>query len=194
MTNRVQTSPKAAPEYDVEYEDYSARYASPLKKGQAVLGYRSISPQKPQYPAYDTVDSAGSYESPIYRDFKHSGGRPDVRDGAEADTVKSKLHFSGGDSVERRDIATYQTKSQETPTPLSRYGKEYQPASNDSPYQSSMSAQYDPTQYQDKVCIDLLLLFLFSPKSMKIEEIYLSCLPFQNENLLYRTLVVQHFF
>lgn len=155
MASRVQTTPKAAPEYDVEYEDYSARYASPPKKGQAVLGYRSISPNKMPYPSYDTVDSAGN-EPFMYGMQKSSGGRPDIRDGAEAgDAVRSRLHFSAGDSEERRDAPNSSSKDSNPSTPFSRHGKEYQ-----SPYiASSASAQYDPMQYQDKVGRHFLALF-----------------------------------
>ena len=149
--SRVQSTPKPPPEYDVEYEEYSSVYASPPKRGQAILGYRSMSPNKPPYPGYDVVDSAGSYESPMYKDSKHFGGRPDVRDGAEADAVKSRLNFSGGDSGERREATSYQSKTEQSPTALSRYGNDNSLTNSGSPYQPSVPAPYDPMQYQDKV-------------------------------------------
>ena len=170
MASRIPPTPRPVPEYDVEYEDYSTRYASPLKKGQAILGYRSISPNKhhPSAADYDTVDNAGGYsDSPMYRD-KTSGGRPDIRDGAEAGEalngggklgdVRSRLNFSGED--DSPGIGSYQAvgKDYNTPTSDNRYGKGYPiapgPEGNDSPFllsKASSPPQYDPKQYQDKV-------------------------------------------
>lgn len=165
----MQATPKAAAEYDVEYEDYSSRYASPPKKGQAMLGYRSISPNKPLYPGYDVVDSVGSYESPMYKDPKHFGGRPDVRDGAEADAVKSRLNFSGGDSGERRQMTSYHARNEQNPTSLLQHGKEFSSTSIESPYSSSASSlPYDPMQYQDKVCLSFMCPLSYSHLLQKI--------------------------
>ena len=115
-----------------------------------MLGYRSISPNKPLYPGYDVTDSVGSYESPMYKDPKHFGGRPDVRDGAEADAVKSRLNFSGGDSGEGREMANYHARDEQ---------KDFASTSNESPYLSAVPSPYDPMQYQDKVCLSFICLW-----------------------------------
>jgi len=166
---RVQATPKAPPEYNTEYEDYSSRYASPPKKGQAMLGYRSISPNKTQFAGYDVVDSGGGYD-PAYSEPKNFGGRPDVRDGAEADAVRSKLSFGSDNSAERRDEASYQATNEQYETPLRRYNNDLPPKDSQSPYQRSLApTSYNPMQYQDK---DALTneKSLFSPEMIRVAD------------------------
>ena len=166
LANRAAPSPRQVPEYDVEYEDYSTKYASPLKKGQARLGYRSISPMKHQQQAspnsdYDTTDfRPGTDQSPGYYD-KMAGGRPDVRDGAEAGEpqtasaaefpIKSRLNFSAEESDESPDVRSYRKLDNGS-------GKEYRTtptgpsAANESSnnwLSSKTPPHYDPKQYQD---------------------------------------------
>ena len=171
MASRVQATPKATPEYDVEYEDYSARYASPPKKGQAVLGYRSISPNKMPYQPYDTVDSGGS-DSHIYGvQQRNSSGRPEVRDGAEAgDAIRSRLNFSSCDSGERREpLSDYPDRDADASTPFSRFGKNYATGNGPKFATSPTPAQYDPTQYQEtKVCMPMLFVVALLQGALKI--------------------------
>ncbi len=173
MASRVAATPKPVPEYNVEYEDYSSKYASPMKQGQTRLGYRSISPTKRQNvaPDYDTTDSdsyhPGSDQSPTYLD-RLSGGRPDVRDGAEAGDMLmynktaspvSRLNFSDDSSPE---VRKFEPRGSENSNDSQRnggdkYGKGYHvmpnshKTANDSSFLLSnvTPPRYDPMQYQD---------------------------------------------
>ncbi len=168
-------SPKPVPEYNAEYEEYSSKYASPMTKGQTRLGYRSISPAKHQNVAsdYDTPDASTSYRpgrdtSPLYYETS-PGGRPDVRDGAEAGDalnypknigLTSKLNFSGESTEDSPEMRGYEPRGQdsqnEAQRKIAKQGKGYQMTPtghttlNDSSFLSDVSPlRYDPKQYQD---------------------------------------------
>eukprot|EP00795_Rhopilema_esculentum_P014391 gene14391-5442_t len=182
MANRMASTPRPAPDYDVEYEDYSSRYSSPQKKGQNILGYRSISPNKHHPAGYDTVDSdsgylPAAYSAPLHRS---ASGRPDVRDGAEAgESVRSRLNFSDGDQEGTPDV--YQTKGNVYSTPISdkKYGKGYpissgsQSPGDDSPFllhSTTATQQYDPKHYQDKIVAGDGGKALLSPEMVRVAD------------------------